>query len=80
MITLEKIKLYHKNTIMLIKELKEEWYLLQIELMLLDIFKEKYEDDIFDKWYKIDDSGALKGPGDWKFEMHPKEPEKTCIM
>ena len=37
MITLEKIKLYHKNTIMLIKELKEEWYLLQIELMLLDI-------------------------------------------
>ena len=43
-------------------------------------FKEKYEDDIFDKWYKIDDSGALKGPGDWKFEMHQKEPEKTCIM
>jgi len=30
-------------------------------------FKEKYVEDIYDNWEKVDDRGALKGPGDWKF-------------
>lgn len=39
MIKLEKMKLYYQDLIILKKKLKEEWYLLQIELMLLDTSK-----------------------------------------
>lgn len=42
-------------------------------------FKEKYEKDITDNWYNIDDGGAEQGPSDWKFGNHPVHQEKTAL-